>query len=116
MPRPSKRTVKIPGKVITAGSWPARARGLMFRSRQDFTLVLELPFESRFNSAIHSMFVFFEFDAVFCNKQKKVVDVRARVKPFSFFIASRAPAKYVVELPARTAEKLKIKIGDKLGF
>ena len=91
----------------------SRARGLMFRRSFERPLIFIFPNESRLN-AIHSFFVFFEFDAVFLDARKRVVDVRERVRPFTPFIVPSRPAKYLIEMPAGMGRK--VAVGDVLEF
>jgi len=88
--------------------------GIMFSRKQFVPLVIEFGVEARGLNAIHSFFCP-SFDAVFLDSRKRVVDV-ARVKPFSFSIVSRAPCKFVVELPAGNAQRLKLSKGLKLSW
>lgn len=85
--------------------------GIMFASQRFTPLLFEFARETRLN-AIHSLFCP-RFDAVFLNSRKQVVDVK-RVEPFSFWLAPRAPAKYLIELPAGEAARKKLCIGKKL--
>ncbi|MBI4214382.1 DUF192 domain-containing protein [archaeon] len=102
-------------KVEVADSWSKRFRGLMFRSKP-IALLLALPSEGRTNSAIHSNFVFFRFDAVFVNEQKRIVDVRANIRPFTLAVVPRRPARYVLELPAGTAGRMNVHVGLRVYF
>lgn len=85
------------------------ARGLMFR-RHPKPLIFPLKKETRLGAAIHSFFVFFKFDVLFLDAQKRIVDKRT-VKPFRLVIPS-APAKYIVELPAGSRYKIGEKFKD----
>jgi len=88
--------------------------GIMFSHARFSPLIIEFGLEARGLNAIHSFFCP-SFDAVFLDSRKRVVDV-ARVKPFSFSIVSRAPCKFVVELPAGNAQRLKLSKGLKLSW
>lgn len=99
-------------KAEIADTFWKKLRGLMFRKDLNHALVFPLDYETRLNAAIHSCFMRFTFDAVFLDKNKKVVDFTT-IKPWRFY-TPRKPAKYIVELPAGTIKKLKIKIGDNI--
>ncbi|MES2308855.1 MAG: DUF192 domain-containing protein [Verrucomicrobiota bacterium] len=62
---------------------------------------------------IHSMGMKFEFDAVFLNREKKVVKVVSRVKR-NRFLAPVLRAASVVEIPAGGAARCRVKVGDQL--
>ena len=47
---------------------------------------------------IHSFFVPFSFDAIYLNKDWKVVDLISGIKPFSLYICNKKPAKYLIEI------------------
>lgn len=81
-----------------ADTFLKKLRGLMFRKGLDHALVFPLNRESRMGASIHSLFVFFPFDAVFLNEKKQVVDART-VRPFTWNVTPKKPAKYIIELP-----------------
>jgi len=90
-----------------------RTRGLMFRSSISKPLLFIMPSESAELSSIHSLFVFFPFDAVFLNSKGVVVDIRERIKPFTLKITPAKPAKYILEMEAGGAKRRKIRVGDR---
>lgn len=57
-------------------------------------------------TTIHMLFVFFPIDVVWLDKNKKVVDKRENVKPFTPWITPGKAAKYVIELPRNTARHI----------
>ncbi len=72
-----------------------RAIGLMFsREKKNILFV----FDREGYHPIHSFFVPFSFDAIYLNKDWKVVDVISDIKPFSVYICNKKPAKYLIEL------------------
>jgi len=97
-------------------SFFSRLRGLMFRTKFPRAMLFVFPEVSIKRNSIHSFFVFFEFDAVYLDDQKKVIDIYARVKPFTPYIEPKKPAKYLLELEAGTVEKLKIRVENQLKF
>lgn len=92
-----------------------KIRGLMFRKSFDHALIFPMNEESVRKSSIHSLFVFFTFDVLFLDKNKKIVDMRS-VKPFRLNVSPAKPAKYIIELPQGTIEKAKVKIGQEINF
>lgn len=59
-------------------------------------------------------------DIIFCNKNKEVVSIAKNVQPCETeeceSIRQTQKAKYVLELNANIADKINLKIGDKLNF
>lgn len=102
-------------KVKVCDTVFSKTFGLMFRSRLASAdgILLVARKESVAHTSIHSFFVFFPFDAIWMNEEKKIVDMK-RVYPFRAFVYPRAPAKYVLELAVGQLEK--IQIGDTLSF
>lgn len=99
-------------KFEKAGTFFSKLRGLMFRRSIARPLVFEFPSESGYN-AIHSLFVFFPFDAVFLDSSKRIADLRC-VRPFSLLVTPKAPARYLIEMRAGTAKKMGMRIGDEI--
>ena len=103
------RVIKLFGKKVDY----KKARGikkffgLMFKSKN--TQALLFKFEK--NPAIHSFFVFFEFYAVWLDKNMKVVEVN-KVMPFSFIIKPKKKAKYLLEIPKNKHYSEIIKVLD----
>ena len=59
------------------------------------------------------VFVFFSIDLVYLDSEKRVVDIR-RLKPLIGLACSRKPARYAIEMPAGSVEKVSLKVGDLL--
>jgi|APSaa5957512576_1039674.scaffolds.fasta_scaffold104124_1 uncharacterized protein len=92
----------------------SKLRGLMFSKKlgKGECIILSNDHESRINSSIHMLFVFFSLDVIFLDSEKKVVDIR-RAKPFVSLITPRRRAQHVVEM---NAWENRLKIGDKVSF
>ena len=77
-------------------------KGLMFEKEDDFdyALVFRPPFKSKFFASIHSLFVEFEFVALFLDENYVVVD-KVLVKPWTFNYTPKKPCVRIVELPSR---------------
>jgi uncharacterized protein len=86
----------------------ARARGLLGRS--------ELPGGEgiliRPSFSIHTFFMRFPIDVVFLDRSGFVVDVVRRLKPWR--AATRLRARAVLELPSGDAERLTLRVGERL--
>lgn len=82
--------------------------GLMFSRARN----LVFAFDDEEKRGLHMLFVFYPIDALFLDKNKKVVE-KARLRPFQFY-NSKKKAKYVLELKGGLGER--IKLGDKLIF
>jgi uncharacterized membrane protein (UPF0127 family) len=94
----------------------ARARGLMFRRgiRKPLLFVFDNGRErARASCAVHSLFVFFPFSAIFLNSEKRVVDVRV-AGPFISLITPRKDSAYLIEGRPELAGK--VRVGDVLEF
>ena len=102
----------IIGEVKIAKTHAQRMRGLMFRAKPNYALILCMPKESRIGSAIHMMFVFYPLDVLFLDSKKQVVDKVLGLKPFALNYVPKRAAKYVVELPEGLGKKAGI--GDLL--
>jgi uncharacterized protein len=94
----------------------SKSLGLRFRRRlkDNEALVFVNDKESYHESILDMLFVFFPIDVLWLDENKKVVDIRENVKPFSLFIRPKKPAKYVVELNKGTVKN--IRINDTLKF
>lgn len=87
-----------------------QAKGLMFRRSFPEDAALVMPFDGVRTRGLHSLFVFFPFDAIWV-RDGSVTRV-ARFEPFRSF--ARAPADLIVELPAGGAER--VTSGDRVAL
>ena len=76
------------------------ARGLMFRTKQTSPLL----FEVKRPMAIHSLFVFFPFFAVWLDKNNKVVEIK-KVKPFTTHVFPKKHFTKLLEIPINNSNK-----------
>ena len=65
--------------------------------------------------SLHMVFVFFPIDVLFLDKNKKVIEMKEKFRPFSFYTPKKR-AKYILELPEKTIKKTETEIGDKIKF
>lgn len=107
----TKRKIIARDYELAASSF-ARARGLLFRKKPISILFL---FREEGMHSIHSFLLPFEFDAIYLNKQKEVVEIYPSIKPSSL-ITPKKKALYLLELPPGSASRLKIEVGDELEF
>src|SRR3972149_4876948 len=88
---------------VATGIW--RGIGLMFSRREEAKILL-FPFEKPSRMAIHSLFVFFPFIAVWLDADGKVMEIR-KVRPFSWYVCPKKPYISLVEIPlARKYKKI----------
>jgi uncharacterized protein len=85
-----------------------RARGLL--GRNDLPSGAGLLIRPGFS--IHTLFMRFPIDAVFIDRSGSVVDVVRRLKPWR--TATRLRARAVLELPAGEADRVTLRIGERL--
>jgi uncharacterized membrane protein (UPF0127 family) len=93
----------------------ARMRGLMFRAKPENLLFVFDGGKERHASAcaIHSLFVFFPFSAIYLDARKRVMDSRV-CSPFTTFMKPKRDAAYLLEGGPELAAK--VKEGDVLEF
>ncbi len=107
----AKKTLLVKNKKILKNTF-SKSLGLMFSKKiKDKGLIFEFKKEKL--HSIHMLFVFFPIDILFLDKNKKVVEIKKSLRPFSFY-TSKTKAKYFIEL-----QKGKIndtKINDKIKF
>ena len=84
------------------------------RKKFDFGLVFKREQESILGSSIHMLFVFYPINVLFLDSDKKVVDMKKRLKPFTFY-SPKQKSKYIIELPVETDVSF-IKINDVVSF
>ena len=109
------REIKNLPHIKYCDTFLTQLRGFTLRSRlaRDEGLLLVGKQDSRLDSSIHMLFVFFDLAVVWINSDMQVVDkVLARSWRPAYF--SKQPAKYVLEIhPERWGE---YEIGDKVQF
>lgn len=90
--------------------------GLMFYPRKKFKfgLIFQREYESILGSSIHMLFVFYPINVIFLDSEKKVVDIKKSLKPFTFY-APKKKARYIIELPLETDISF-VKLDDKVSW
>ena len=76
--------------------------GLMFR-RESKAKPLLFSFDN-IREPIHSLFVFFNFYAIWMDKRFNVIEVK-KVRPWSFYVNCRREFSYLLEIPVIYLEK-----------
>lgn len=113
-----KGTKVIAENVKVLESVPSKMRGLMFSKKlvnsQAFVFVNKE--ESRQESSLHMLFVFYKIDVVWLDKKFEVVDLREGLVPFTPLIIPKKAAKYVIEMRNGKIKENKLEIGDRLKF
>ena len=108
----SKRTVlagrsKIRDNILTKGL------GLMFKPNLDDEGYV-FVFKYDIIAAIHMLFVFFPIDILWLDRNKNIVEIREKVKPFTLSVIPKYRSRYFIEIPAGTIERTETDIGDKI--
>jgi uncharacterized protein len=106
---PHKFTIEL---AITE---PEREQGLMFRRSlaPDAGMLFDMDLPTNITMWMKNTFI--PLDMLFLDLGGRIVDIHERAVPQSTdIISTRAPARYVIELNGGTAERLGIKIGDRV--
>jgi len=100
-------TVVCADCVVADSPW-ARSKGLLGRASlaEDEGILL------RPGSSIHMFFMRFPIDAVFLDRELRVLHVAVNLKPWR--LASKRGAKAVLELPAGRCARAGVREGDRL--
>ncbi|UTR11522.1 DUF192 domain-containing protein [Evansella sp. LMS18] len=101
--------ISIPYNIKKADSFFTRLRGLMFRKEPlNEEGLWIIPCNS-----IHMCFMNFSIDAVFLDKDNKIVRTVTELKPWTFVAPVKGSCS-VLELPANSIKKLKLTEGQHL--
>lgn len=103
----------IASEVELADSFWRRFRGLMFRRKFPPGKAMLFDFKKLGRHGVHMSFMWFPIDLVYLDSDFKVVEVRARLKPWRFY-RPKALAKYLIELPAGVVDRTRIRVGHKI--
>lgn len=94
-------------KIKYAHSYFKRLIGLMFKKDIDYGLL----FIIKYNSGVHTSFMFFAIDVYFLDENKVIIDKKT-LKPWKYYKTDKK-AKYILETKEN---ELKLEIGDELDF
>ena len=89
----------------------SKALGLMFSKQKTLIFI----FKKEKIIPLHMLFVFYPIDVIFLNKDRKIVEIKENLKPFTFY-TPKNKAKYVIELPNKTIQKTSTELGDTINF
>ena len=95
-----KKKIPIEAHVVSGFG---RFVGLMF-SRKEKAKVLLFEFRKPVRLAIHSLFVFFPFIAIWIDETGKIIEIK-KVKPFSLTICPEKNFSSFVEVPLNKKNK-----------
>lgn len=106
-----KRIIDRNAKLCTTTL--SKSLGLMFRFNIKNGLVM--VFDKPIKISLHMWFVFRNIDIILLDENNRVIEMKRKFRPFSFFI-SKNRARYVIELPKNTIDKSRTKIKDIIIF
>ena len=107
--------IVIARDVRTADSFFGRFRGLMLKGKLRQGEALFFTFKKPGRNSVHMFFMRFPIDVVYLVSSSTVVEIRGLLKPWRLHV-SKVDSKYLVELPAGTASRLKVKLGHKMSL
>ena len=93
-------------EIFIADNFWLRFRGLMFRKKP---VVIVFPFKkpTKYGASIHSFFVFFDFYAIYINKEG-IISEKILVKPFVFRITPKEDTICLIEVPVCLGNKFNV--------
>lgn len=89
-----------------------KLKGLMFRKKLKENQCIMFEFNKEEMIMIHMLFVFFNIDAVWLDKNYKILEIKRNIKPFTYLIKPKFKAKYLIETLGNKTDKLSI--GDNI--
>jgi uncharacterized protein len=101
--------------IELALSEPQREQGLMFRQSMapDHGMLFDMDVSQPISMWMKNTLI--PLDMLFLDSSGRIVDIYARAVPLSTsIIASKAPARYVIELNGGTADRIGAKVGDRV--
>ena len=111
----NNRAIKGPAHIRYCDTFLTQLRGFTFRTRhpRDEGLLLVGTRDSRLDSSIHMLFVFFDLTVIWINSNMQVVD-KLLAKSWRPAYFAKQPARYVLEIhPERWGD---YEIGDTVDF
>jgi uncharacterized membrane protein (UPF0127 family) len=93
----------------------SRSSGLMFRRSLDDDAGMLFIYDAPQNITMWMKNTYISLDMIFADAKGTIIRIARRTEPFSLdIIEAGGPAKVVLEVPAGTAQRLKLKRGDRL--
>lgn len=103
----------LASEVESADNFWRRFRGLMLRRRFTPGRCLLFKFHRHGRYGVHMFFVRFPIDLIYLDSGFRVVELRARLKPWRMH-RPKVVANYLIELPAGTISRTHVGVGHKL--
>ncbi len=90
--------------------------GLMFRKSvpESYAMLFTMKHDNR--DGMHMLFMRFPIDIAFLDKDKRIIDIRQNLKPWTGLAFSHKPFRYAIELPAGAATRASLKLGERLSW
>lgn len=85
--------------------------GLMFHNLKENEVAVLKNYKQEI---LHTFFVFYPIDIVFLDKNKKVINIKRKIKPFTTKIIPNKKAMHVLEFKSGSTKD--IKIGQRITF
>lgn len=105
----------LASEVELADTFWRRFRGLMLRGKFPRGAALLFSFHKPGRYGVHMFFVRFPIDLVYLDSGFKVVEVRARLKPWRFY-RPKIAVSHLIELPAGAIPRARVEIGHKISL
>ena len=99
-------------QFVICNSLFSKAKGMMLRKKP---VPMIFTFSKEKKVSLHMFFVFFPIDVLFLGADKKIIEIKERFKPWTFY-RPKSKALYIVELPAGIVRRTRTKVGDKIEF
>lgn len=90
------------------------AKGLRFSKSLQKNQALLLVSSQENLQTIDMLFVFFPIDALWLDKDKKVIHIVRNIKPWTLAVSPPKPARYILECLANSTQKIRLK--DQFSF
>jgi uncharacterized membrane protein (UPF0127 family) len=105
-------------KVKHARTFFQRAKGLMGVEKEAFNyaLIFHLKEKEKLNASIHMLFMKMPIDVLWLDEHQKIVDRVKNAQPWKLNYSPQNVAKYIIELPIETLQKINPKIGEKVAW
>jgi len=104
----------LASEVELADTLIRQAVGLMFRRTipKGYAMIFDMRREQYIS--IHMAFVFFPIDLVYLDRDRRIVDIKRRLRPWTGLAFPKKPARYAIEMHAGAADEHRLKEGDVL--
>lgn len=104
----------IADKIEYCESFVSKAFGLRFR-KKPVNKGMIFSFNTPQKVMMDMLFVFYPIDVIFLDENKKVIEIKEKFMPFSFY-NSKKEAKYIIEFENGVINKNNICINDLIVF